>query len=262
MFQYAFGRSVALARKEEVAFVLEPQPESSSDWYEINRWWYALNLFHIPVNFGGDTPPPSTYIEHGFQFNPEVYTQPPDTLFDGYWQTERYFNVPLVHELFFRRDLSEPSHVVAEEIKAAGTHSAFLHVRRGNYLGKNTEFHRTQTADYYSAAVNLIRNGVAEVKFFVFSDDPEWCKSTFPTARIIDHNSNKATEEKNLAHEDIWLMSLCQHGIIANSSFSWWGAWLGGSRPGRIIVAPKQWFGPKLAHLNTSDLIPQRWQRI
>src|SRR5208282_6684744 len=106
-------------------------------------------------------------------------------------------------------------------------------------------------------AIDHIRSHSEGVKFFVFSDDPEWCKANFPEFLTIDHNKAGNGTAPGKEHEDLWLMSLCRHAIIANSSFSWWGAWLGDDQPNRVVIGPERWF--VTPNLETKDIIPERW---
>lgn len=133
-----------------------------------------------------------------------------------------------------------------------------LHVRRGDYVSNLTinQFHGTCSLEYYNQAIAQIAKKVETPHFFVFSDDPEWVKSNLKidySITIVDHNN----ADKN--YEDIRLMSLCKHHIIANSSFSWWGAWLC-RNPNKIVIAPLKWFNDK--SINTTDLIPDGWIKI
>jgi hypothetical protein len=108
--------------------------------------------------------------------------------------------------------------------------------------------------DYYTVAVQYIKARYENPKFFVFSDEPDWCRANFSgDFVVVDHNGN-------FPHEDMWLMAQCKHGVIANSSFSWWGCWLGDNQNERICIAPKRWFAG--ANLRTDDLIPERWVKL
>jgi hypothetical protein len=276
MFQYAFGRSLSYVREEELFFtrhLTDNDPEGLR--------CYNLNVFNIPIQFvehgavdGSFSAEKyfgtNTYLEHYFAFNPEVYACPLGTTYMGCWQTERYFEEPLVRSLFFQNGeiMSEQSQLVAEEIKACGNYSVFMHVRRGEYL--LTQFHRYEDLTpeaYYIPALDFIRKRVGDVKVFIFSDDPAWCRTKFPQFRIVDHNKPGGLfyglTTPGTEHEDIWLMSLCKHGIIANSTFSWWGAWLGHTNPTGIIVAPKKWFNDdfllKNEKYDAKDIVPKRW---
>jgi hypothetical protein len=241
MFQYAFGKSLSCLRKEEVYFSLPRQDRP-----------YGLDAFSTEVRFVDET---NVLInESGFQYDPKVLSAPVGATYIGFWQTERYFNEALVRKSFVLRNKpGDKSQEIADNITQAEV-SAFLHVRRGDYTTPNTNaYHGMPVVSYYMEAIRRIQEKHEEAKFFVFSDEPNWCRTAFPKEfTIVDHNANSP-------HEDIWLMSQCKHGIIANSSFSWWGAWLGDTQPSRLIFAPERWFN---VPLDTSDLLPGRWIRL
>ena len=150
-----------------------------------------------------------------------------------------------------------------------------LHVRRGDYVSDPTtnRFHGICSPDYYQRAVDYITTRAGVPHLFVFSDDPEWCHANMqaPDSTIVDCNLMSGTCDAG-GHiqrgrvgrevEDLYLMSLCRHAVIANSSFSWWGAWLHNNQQDRIVVAPKTWFavGPDVA--DSTDIVPERWVRL
>ncbi len=125
-----------------------------------------------------------------------------------------------------------------------------LHIRRGDFL-RNSGNHYNLDLDYYARALSLfdIRRNVA-----IFTDDPEWCRQQ----DIFDHD-RFLIATGNTSYVDLCLMSLCSDFIIANSTYSWWGAWL--ANRGRVI-APSKWFGPNNKHLDTKDLYPKQWEII
>ena len=242
-FELAFGVSLSAARNEEVLFS-HPQ---------VGGRPYGLGAFSYDVRLTSERG--SVYTEPGFQFDPNAINAPRGATFIGYWQTEKYFNAPLVRQvLTLRNPPSDKSKAVADVISHAGAKSAFLHVRRGDYTqGSTNAYHGMLTMDYYTAAVEKIKAMYEDVQFFIFSDEPEWCRANFPTEMtIVDHNTSAA-------HEDMWLMSQCRHAVTANSSFSWWGCWLGDTQTERICIAPQHWFAG--ANLDTKDIVPDRWLR-
>lgn len=257
MFQYAFGRSVSRARNEELLF------EKRGDMRDgVARFIYSLDLFKTNVTFATNANVGSQYDERIFAYDKGVYTAPVGTNFIGYWQTERYYFEPEIirAELSLRNVVSDQAQRIADEISAK-PNSAFIHVRRTDYLSPEVEpWMGNLTMDYYKKAMTLIREGVSDVAFFVFSDDPEWCRQNFEGCRIIDHKNTGQD------HEDLFLMSQCRHAVIANSSFSWWGAWLG-DFPGKTVIAPYRWFAaPATINIKwdaaQSDIIPKRWVTI
>jgi hypothetical protein len=178
---------------------------------------------------------------------------------DGYWQSEKYFSdiqEVIRKEFTLKSGLSPQSLEVAKDI--GGNNSVGMHFRRGDYVSSDEtrKYHGECSARYYEKCVKMVAKKVNRPHFFIFSDEPSWVtenlKINYPTT-IVDHNG---IEED---YEDLILMSRCKHFVIANSSFSWWGAWLG-SFPNKIVVAPQKWFND--ASLNTKDLIPESWIRI
>lgn len=129
--------------------------------------------------------------------------------------------------------------------------SVSIHFRRGDYIGNR--IHETDKTEYYKEALNIIQSKVENPVYFVFSDDINWIRENFKTSfetHYIDFNDSESN------YEDLKLMSSCKHNIIANSSFSWWGAWLN-SNPDKIVISPKKWFNDDM--LNYEDVIPQSW---
>lgn len=255
LFQYAFGRSVATARNEELFF-----EKQGLGWGSHRA--YGLDAYKvINIQFAAGSGP--IYREPIFTYDARVYDQPRGTHFIGNWQTEKYFNKDIVRsELSLANPVSEKTQEIAKEIIET-PESAFIHVRRTDYLIPSTAaYHGNMTMDYYTKAIAYIKERVPNVSFFVFSDDTDWCRVTFPNYRIIDHNKmGCGNTGPGKEHEDLYLMSLCKHAIIPNSSFGWFGAWFGDVDPtGRIIIAPAQWFLG--ANLDYSDVVPERWVKL
>ena len=176
---------------------------------------------------------------------------------DGYWQSERYFgdNADKIRaEFTFKIPFSKTNNEIAAHILQLNAIS--LHVRRGDYVtNPKNAYIGFCSLDYYKAAINQMMNKIKDPVFFVFSDDIEWVKNNLlfaSQAVFVDHNKN--TESYN----DMRLMSLCKHHIIANSSFSWWGAWLN-ANPKKLVIAPKNWFRNGT---DDGDLIPAEWIRL
>ena len=177
----------------------------------------------------------------------------------GYWQSERYF---AEHAFALRRALQFrrlPSADNARWLARLGNCvSVSVHIRGGDYVNnaKNRRIYAACGPAYYRAAMDHIRSAHAGARFFVFSDDVAWARhclsDRLDAVEIVDFN--RGAESWN----DLRLMSQCQHQVIANSSFSWWAAWLG-ERPGKTTIAPRQWY---LAPGRDQDLVPERWLRL
>ena len=179
---------------------------------------------------------------------------------DGWWQTEKYFEEigdELRKEITLIKPLSSYSKEIQDKIQ--NTNAISLHVRRADMVidPHMANFHGTCTIDYYNKAIEFISKSVSSPHFFVFSDDYNWSVEHFKSIKY-ETTIIKNGADKN--YEDIILMSKCKHHIIANSSFSWWGAWLNPNK-NKIVIAPKKWFAnaPKT---NTKDLIPNNWIKL
>jgi Glycosyl transferase family 11 len=177
----------------------------------------------------------------------------------GYWQSERYFSNHLAtirSDFIFR----QPATGYAAELASVilSTASVSVHVRRGDYVNnaKALSFHGICSPEYYFNAIEILLKRVPRARFFAFSDDPKWVSDVllprYPDLTLVDQNKGENS------YNDMRLMSLCQHHIIANSSFSWWGAWLN-ANPDKIVIAPARWFanGGSVA-----DLIPEKWELL
>lgn len=199
------------------------------------------------------------YREPHFHYDPELARQALPIFMDGYWQSERYFSdvADVIRQDLTPRDALEPNNAaVAADIGKANAVS--LHVRRGDYVSNShtNAYHGVCSLDYYHAAVAYIREKVVDPHLFIFSDDHDWTRDNLkfdlPTTYVVANAADRG-------FRDMQLMSLCRHHVIANSSFSWWGAWLNPS-PAKIVVAPAIWFAASMN--DTRDLVPTSWVRL
>ena len=178
-------------------------------------------------------------------FKPEVFSIRKG-LIDGYWQSEKYFESvkTIIKQTYSFRNISKRNEEFAQELRE-GT-SVSIHVRRGDYLGGFPVMDETS----YLPAICFFTERYNDVRFYVFSNDIPWCKNHLLADRIsfVDWNTGLQSPY------DLWLMTQCKHSIIANSSFSWWGAWLN-NNPGRKVIAPKLWFN----HADTPDVYCRDW---
>jgi hypothetical protein len=183
---------------------------------------------------------------------------PDNSYLSGLWQTEKYFKdceEIIRTEFTFKQPLNKKNSELSETIRRKN--SVSIHIRRGDYIYNSEEYkiHGLCSIDYYKKAVECIANKAGELTLFIFSDDIEWVKNNlkfdFPII-FVDNNVDDI-------HEDLRLMSLCKHNIIANSTFSWWGAWLNNNKE-KIVIAPKKWFNEFEA--DTKDIYPDSWMRI
>ena len=185
----------------------------------------------------------------GFGFDENLFNTCSDWVtLQGYFQTEKYFkNVEeeIRQDFTFRNEIAVLcKHKMSEVDTPVG-----LHIRRGDFL-INSANHHNLGLDYYESALKHFND---DRNVIIFSDDPEWCKE-----QKLFEDDRFLVSEGNDSYTDLCLMSLCSDFIIANSSFSWWGAWLS-KGVDKVVCAPSIWFGPNNAHLDTSDIIPDEW---
>jgi len=192
----------------------------------------------------------NVYHEPEFSYNKIPYQN--DLLLCGYFQSEKYFK----HNQNEIIDLFSPTHNELVYIygkygnKLSKDNSCSIHVRRGDYL-KLKEHHPPCDMDYYNSAMNIMPT---DTNYLIFSDDIEWCKKKF-----IGNRFTFIEDESDVI--DLHTMSQCKHNIIANSSFSWWGAWLNNNKHS-IIVAPTKWFGSAKGKINVDDVYADKWIKI
>tara|TARA_B100001142_G_scaffold136269_1_gene137707 strand:- start:14505 stop:15317 length:813 start_codon:yes stop_codon:yes gene_type:complete len=188
--------------------------------------------------------------ESGFHFNESIFNECPDwvNLF-GFYQTEKYFK-NIEDEIRQDFEFIDEYHKPCVEMIAGVENPVAIHIRRGDFL-KNSGNHHNLSITYYEKALSMFD---ADRNVVIFSDDPQWCKDqkVFSDDRFL-------VSEGNSSYVDLCLMSLCSDFIIANSTFSWWGAWL--ANRGKVI-APSVWFGPNNAHLDIKDLYPEGWEVV
>jgi hypothetical protein len=275
LFQYATGRRLAFVHGTELVLDLgwyQHIPQTNTPrGYELScytlearpargaeRFWCALHQGRILRRM----PLPRRWKhvrERSYDFDPAVLALPDDVYLDGYWQSPRYFAdiaELLRTELQPREPMGRVDQAVFEQMLSCADPVA-LHVRRGDYVSNPhaARFHGLCGLDYYSQAIAYLKQRLMRPHFYVFSDDMPWVRAHLDTGAPttwVDHNAPQA------AFQDLRLMAHCKHHIIANSSFSWWGAWLA-AHDGQLVVAPRAWFADGRA---TPDLMPASWVRL
>lgn len=173
-----------------------------------------------------------------------------NSFLDGYWQSEKYF---IEIENLIRDELKVSPDIhnyIINKYPVINDNTVSLHIRRGDYLNLQ-DYHPTQTVDYYNDAYDMIND--SSINVVVLSNDINWCKEN-----IKFNHTSYIESETNIV--DLYIMSLCKHNIIANSSFSWWGAWLN-KNIDKKVIAPVNWFGEK-SNLYTGDIIPKNWIKL
>jgi len=279
MFQYAVGRRLAYKYNTELKLDIQGFKDYKLRNYSLNNFNIVENfatakdLSHVLLHSDGSAVKIFKHIirnipnvqsieyvkEKKFSFQQSILSLPDNVYLEGYWQSEKYFSDIediIRNEFSIVNPLTSASQEIAEQIKDC--ESVSVHVRRGDYVSnpKTNSFHGVCGLEYYCRAIDMIREKIDNPHFFIFSDDPEWvCCNIKPDAPTTYVRHNYCSKD----YEDICLMSMCKHNIIANSSFSWWGAWLN-TNPDKIIIAPSKWFND--LSINTDDLIPKKWSRI
>jgi hypothetical protein len=279
MFQYALGRSLSL--KRHVPFALDISPFVT---YRLRT--YRLSFFTISghiasqdqINTIRDNPCSrlksklwSRHIfpyhklnylieeyEKYYTFDPGIFTIPEHAYLEGFWQSYAYFQdigPVLRNDFSLKADPGGPAGILREKIEQ--TDSVSLHIRRGDYVTDPTvhQVHGTCSLDYYREAIDRITDAVEKPHFFIFSDDISWAKHHLKMDYPVNYVSDTVKED----YLELTLMRSCKYHIIANSSFSWWGAWLA-AYPDKIVCAPAQWVNNRQIFLG--DLLPADWIRL
>jgi len=201
----------------------------------------------------------NTFKEKHVHLHPDFFDITDNTYVEGVFQSEKYFKDfenEIRQGFTFKTQPNAENKVLLNEIQSVNAVS--LHIRRGDYVS-NSETQKTHgvcSLEYYERTIDLISSKVESPHFFLFSDEPEWVQQNLSIHHpftVITHNSGANS------FEDMRLMSNCQHNIIANSSFSWWGAWLNVNK-NKTVIAPKEWFADK--QHNASDIIPTSWVKV
>ena len=248
LFQYAFGRSLSSDLNTELIFDLshydsEYAKSKKHDFFNLQ----IFNIKNINTQFSKEMleepyklkfyQEPSFNETTGFPSKRNLNSLQIPAYFDGYWQSEKYFiqNENLIKkDLQFNIPINGKNKAVAKDI--LDNNSIAMHIRRGDYQD-NPQFGMCGL-DYYKKSISYIENQIEDPKFFIFSDDPQWVKKNIKVSHPTYYVTHNSVEK---GHEDLRLMSLCKHFIIANSSFSWWGAWLS-QNENKIVTIPKPWF--------------------
>jgi len=265
MFQYAIGRH--LAEKNRTALSLDISTLLKRDEINYTPRNFELNVFNVKYSKLINKPSSSyfnkaynklftsTINEKGYNYDSQVLSNKGNIYLNGFWQTEQYFKD--IEEII-RKDFTfkaTPNAININHIKNINAvNSVSIHFRRGDYITNSSavDFHGICEPEYYQNAINEIKNKVTNPHFFIFSDDVEWVQENF----IIDNATIISNNTASDAFEDMRLMAACKHNIIANSSFSWWAAWLN-NNPDKIVIAPKRW----LKNIEI-DIIPVSWTKI
>lgn len=275
LFQYALGRQLSLLHN--VPLKLDA---SQIETYKIRK--YSLRPFNIIENFATENDIVQikgkgrvnfrrvmerilpyykrSYVhEQCFHFDSNILKSRINVYLEGFWQSECYFkDIADIIRGEFTIKIKPDTNNEKTAAFINSVNAVSLHIRRVDYVSNAAmnQFHGTCFPIYYQQAVEIIARQVVSPHFFVFSDDISWAKQNlsfkYPMVFISHNDSTKD-------FEDLRLMTQCNHHIIANSTFSWWGAWLN-KKQDKIVIAPKKWFNDE--SINTKDLIPEDWIKI
>ncbi|MGE7752396.1 alpha-1,2-fucosyltransferase [Lysinibacillus fusiformis] len=261
MFQYALAKKLKFKLGYTVKLDI-----TAYDSYKLHN--YCLDVFKLDI-------PVATLKEIEIcknnnildepQFNywDKIYDIQENTYIRGYWQSEKYFldiRKDLLNDFSVRRDLSAKT-LNAIKIFNEKRNTVSIHIRRGDYVANplTLKIHGICSDEYYKQAVNYFNNLFEKPFFVIFSDDINWVKENLICKLNIDNYYCIDFNDITRNYEDILLMSKCNHNIIANSSFSWWGAWLNNNEK-KQVVAPKNWFNE--ATYNSETIVPEQWLRF
>ena len=269
MSQYAFGRYLSLKHNTELKIDI-----TGYEWYKTQP--YLLNNFNICAEEATKSEiqslksnrvlaklgitKPSYVLERDMVFNKSYKDTKNNSYLEGAWGSELYFKEiedTIRKDFTIKKPLDVTNKHIVHVIKNMSS-AASVHFRRGDYVTDKeaNKIHGTCSIEYYTKALDYIYDNInPQVCAVIFSDDIDWVKNNFhPNFPHIFIDTNDVYN----GYKDMYLMSLCKHHIIANSSFSWWGAWLG-TNPNKIVITPKKWFN---ADYNTSTLLPDGWITI
>jgi hypothetical protein len=277
MFQYAFAKALSLEYRTELYVVKSFLLANEEDSQGFTSRKYELGVFDAGIRFASDSlvssfeqtsllktvlriiglPYRKCFEENRSSVSEQLGKIVPPVLLKGYWQSEKYFKkfeTEIRKEFTFNFD--KTGYFNNGDIrKIKRMNAVAVHFRRGDYVSNPVASRVLGALDlaYYDEAVRAMTKKVNDPFFFLFSDDPQWVRENFrypKNSQFIESNANQD------AHFDLYMMTKCKHNIIANSTYSWWGAWLNSNRH-KTVIAPKSWFRDK--SFANNDLISPDW---
>jgi hypothetical protein len=249
-FQYAYGRNFMISNKKEVIFDISFFIENTKD----TQRSFLLDKFNIDNSVTFKNIKRNIFIK----IFKKIYSKITGNY--GFYQNEKYFKDiedVIYKEFTLKNTLTIESKKWEEKIQSTPI-SISLHIRRGDYINnlKTKSIHGLCDIDYYERAVKLLKEKIdQDFEIFIFSDDIEWVRENLKLPYSMNFVSNSEIPD----YEEMYLMSLCKNNIMANSSFSWWCAWLN-KNPNKIVVGPKQWLVNKTS--NELNILPKEWIQI
>lgn len=228
LFFFDIGGSVDCHNGFELPTIFSSISLSRAAWYNRLRCRMPFLFKHLKT----------LKQRNSLTYYPEVLQEKKDAIYDGFWQSEQYFldvKETIFQHFTFKESLLNKETVELRDRLLSETESVSVHIRRGDYLSE--PFRLTCSQEYYMKAISLVSDKLSAPHFYFFSDDIEWVKENFASLNATFIGWNKSND----SWQDLYLMSLCKHNIVANSSFSWWGAWLN-KNVSKIVIAPSLWF--------------------
>lgn len=273
MFQYAYAKALEQRGNEVKIDITVFETYKLHGGYQLDKYdidlkessveennrYYSKTIFSKILRKVGVKS--STVIrEKSLLFDDTFLNIEDDDYIEGYFQSEKYFkNIRdiLLEQFSIKQNLSNYTTEIEKKIIKT-KNSCSIHIRRGDFVNTtNINIHGNCDLVYYKKAISSLEDRIGKLKFFIFSDDIEWCKQNLEINNTVYIDS----KEKRIPHEDIYLMSLCGHNIIANSSFSWWGAWLNKNED-KIVIPPKRWFADEKLDKESMDIVCEKWLKI
>jgi hypothetical protein len=280
LFQYAFGRKMSLLNNTKLYLDLSWYHDKNKDFPR----QYVLDKFNINAEIanpviinkirGGFANYHSIYnrilkkicpfifqnyvSERSIIFDPTIFKYNGDKYYDGFWMNYKYFmdiNNIIIKELTVLVDIEISKNILISEIKSRNSIS--IHIRRGDYAKIHTtrEFHGLLPKKYFESSIEKIVQLVNKPHFYFFSDDIAWVKANFNIAYPHSYVENSPDGKEYI---DLIIMSMCKHNIIANSTYSWWAAWLNNNQE-KIVIVPPVW---SKALPDSSEIVPKEWKII
>jgi hypothetical protein len=270
LFQYACGRRLALKNNDILKLDIEAYSEK-------NPRLYGLRHFNVAENFASPVEIKNLRLPYGFAsrcirsfrarilrkfnigFDPKILELKDDVYLEGFWKNESYFLDinETIREEFTPREPFSPAAQDASSMIISEICPVSIHVRRGDYVSvaRSARYHGVCSQEYYRDALIYLSMRTKISRLFIFSDDIEWVKKNMTFDFPFTFVSNESIPD----YEELLLMSYCKHNIIANSTFSWWAAWLN-NNSNKIIIAPKRWLA-KTGNDYYGE-IPSKWIKM
>lgn len=274
MFQYAIAKSMAKNSNDIFKLDISFYPKQTLRKYELNLFNIDENIadtdecialrgkegfiYRVKNRLDLSIQRPSSYTPENdiTLFDTEVYNKNGNIYLDGFWQNENYFKgirEEIIKDFSVKNDISQEASKYLKNI--INSESVSIHIRRGDYIENihTNSVHGSCDVDYYKKAIKYINKNVSNPVFYIFSDDIPWCKENF------NFLENKVlVDDTKSAIDDLELMKNCKHNIIANSTFSWWGAWLNENEK-KIVISPLNWIKENPKNLTW---VPENWMQI